>query len=354
MRRRTALFLALVLLLLPAPAARASYDPLGSGVTRLALDQRFAAFLNQAGVRVSTQAGAAKRGRALVFPISGGRFDPTAGAGEVEQQGSLALRSARSRVLMRKLVVKTTHSPLVAKVGGSQLKVATSAAIGSRRNGFGVVFSARKLQLTEKVATRLNKKLRPRRLFSAGQLVGTLVSEPQPLVTAIVPTGRATLTFDSAFMAKLDQHFASVNPVFPAEHVGPTFTLPIIANGALAPDASQGTLRTGGEIEFLELGAGQVFWHELWFDIGLGSTLAEVDLEPTPAFPGKLGQKPVLALGTGARAADSAARTISLDAAPLTLTAETAASFNQAFAEGRSEFSVGELVGTLSFTAQAQ
>jgi hypothetical protein len=351
--RRTAPLI-LVLLLLAAPASRASYDPLGSGTTRLVLDRSFAAFLSQAGVRVSARAGAAKRGRAVIFPVSGGRLDPAAGAGEVEQQGSLVLRSSRSRVLMRKLVVKTTHAPLVAKVGGSQLKVATSAATSSRRDGFGAVFSARKLRLTAKVAKRLNKKLRPRRPFTAGQILGTLVCEPQPLVTAIVPTGRATLVFDSAFMAKLDQHFVSVNPVFPAEHVGPTFTLPIVANGALAPDASQGTLRTGGEIEFLELGAGQVFWQELWFDVGLHDTLAEVDLEPMPPFPGKLGQIPVLALGAGAVDSDPAARTIALGGAPLTLPPETAAAFNQAFAEGRGDFSAGELVGSISFTAQAQ
>lgn len=351
--RRCGLVLVL-LLLLAAPTARASYDPLGGGVTRLVLDKRFAAFLDQAGVRIGTKAGAAKRGSALVFPISGGRLDPTVGVGEIDQQGSLVLRNARSRVLIRKLVVKTSHAPLVAKVGGSQLKVATSEATGSRRDGFGTSLAAKKLRLTEKVVTRLNKKLRPRLPFSRGQVVGTLVSEPQPLVTAIVPTGRATVVFDSAFVAKLDQHFVAVNPVFPAEHVGPTFTLPIVAAGALAPDASKGTLRTGGQIEFLELGDGQVFWSELWFDIDLRSVLAEVDLEPTPAFPGKLGQVAALAFGTGTVSSEPAARTISLEGAPLTLSAETADAFNRAFAEGAGYFSPGELIGAVAFTAQGK
>lgn len=352
--KRSAPLFALIALLLLAPAVRASYDPLGGGVTRVVLDKRFAAFLSQAGVHLTTRAGATERGRALVFPVSGGHLDPTVGAGEIDQGGSLVLRSARSRVLMRKLVVKTTHAPLVAKVGGSQLKVATSTAIDSRREGFATAFSARKLKLTDKVATRLNKKLRPRQPFRAGQLVGTLRSEVRPLITAILPTDRATLVFDAAFMAKLDRHFVAVNPIFPAEHQGPLFTLPIIANGALAPDASQGTLRTGGEIEFLQLGAGQVFWHELWFDVGLEAALAEVDVEPVPPFPGKLGQIPVLALGSGPVTSDPGARTIALDGAALTLQPDTAATFNQAFAEGREEFGAGELVGTLSFTAHAQ
>lgn len=345
--------LAILLLAFPL-AAGAAYDPVGGGVTRIVLDKRFATFLERAGVSVTGKVGAAKRGRALVLPVTGGNFDSTLGRGEVEQEGTILFRGPRRRVLVRKLVVKTTDAPLVAKVGGSQLKLATSAATESKRRGFGAVFSARKLELTEKVATRLNKKLRPRQQFEAGQPLGTLVTDAQPLVASIVPTGRATLAFDAAFLAKLDQHFVSLNPISPAERFGATFTLPIIPGGALSPDASMGTLRTGGEVEFLQLGAGQVFWHEPWFDVGLHTTLAEVDVQPTPAFPGKLGQIPILALGAGAIASDPGARTISLAGAPLTLAAATAATFNQAFAAGEEDFHAGEFIGTLSFVAQGQ
>lgn len=346
--------LALLVLLVATPEVRASYDPIGGGVTRLVLDKRFAAFLARAGVRVSATAGVAKHGKALVFPVSGGQLDPTIGAGEIEQQGALTLRGPRGRVLIRKLVVKTTHAPLVARVGGSQLKIATSAAIDSRRKGFGTGFSARKLLLTERVATRLNKKLRPRQPFAGGQLIGALSSEAQPLLTAIVPAGRATLVFDSAFTAKLDRLFVALNPIFPAEHVGPQFTLPIIAEGALAPDGSAGILRTGGEIEFLKLGGGQVFWHELWFDLGSDVTLAEVDAEPTPALPGKLGQVPILGHGSGfSVSSEPGARTIGVSGIPVALDPASAALFNQAFAEG-DEFHAGEPLGSLSFTATGQ
>jgi hypothetical protein len=352
--RPAGLALGLLALLLMAPSAPASYDPVGGGVTRLVLDKRFTAFLGKAGVRVSTAAEATERGRKLIFPVSGGVLDPTVGKGEVDHLGAMVFRSARSRVLIRKLVVKTTPAPLVAKVGGSQLKIATSARIDSERDGFATDFSARQLKLTDKVATRLNKKLRPRDEFQAGQLVGTLASEMRPTLTAIEPSGRATLVFDNTFVAKLNRLFVSINPIFPAEHVGPTFTLPIIPGGTLAPDASQGTLRTGGEIEFLRLGAGQVFWHELWFDLSSGVSLAEVDLEPTPAFPGKLGQIPALALGDGTANIDAATRTIGVDGAPLTLSADIAAAFNRAFAKGAEEFKAGDIAGALSFSAQAQ
>jgi hypothetical protein len=348
--------LALILALASAfpLAARAAHDPIGGGVTRLVLDKRFAAFLERAGVSVTADLGATKRGRTLVLPVTGGSIDPTAGRGEVEQEGRILFSGPGRRLQVRKLMVKTTSAPLVARVGGSQLKVATSAATGSKRRGFATVFSAGKLKLTEKVATRLNKKLRPRQRFEAGQLIGKLVTGARPLVTSIVPTGRASLVFDAAFIAKLDQHFVSLNPISPAERSGATFTLPIIAEGTLAPDLSTGTLRTGGEVEFLQLGAGQVFWHEPWFDVGLRTTLAEVNIQPTPAFPGKLGQVPILALGGAAVGSDPGARTISLTGAPLTLAAGTADAFNQAFAGGKSDFSAGELMGTLSFAAQGQ
>jgi hypothetical protein len=352
--RRATAFCALLLALAFPLEARAAYDPIGGGATRIVLDKRFAAFLERAGVSVTARAGAAKRGRALILPVTGGHLDPTVGRGEVEQDGTIVFSGPGRSLKVRKLVVKTTQAPLVAKVGGSQLKVATSAATKSKRRGFGAAFSARKLELTEKVATRLNKKLRPQQQFEAGQLIGTLVTEAQPLVTSVVPTGRATLVFDAAFVGKLDQHFVSLNPIAPAERAGLTFTLPIIADSALAPDASTGTLRTGGEIEFLQLGAGQVFWHELWFDVGLRGALAEVDVEPTPAFPGKLGQIPILSLGSGAVTSEADARTIALGGAPLTLTPGTAATFNQAFAAGKEDFVAGELLGTLSFTAQGQ
>jgi hypothetical protein len=343
-----------VLGVLAAPSTRAAYDPVGGGVTKLSLDKGFLAFLKTDHVTLGATTPARKTSGSLVLPNSGGQFDPTTGKGEVETEGTITLRSARKRVPIRKLVVKTARSPVVAKVGGSQLKLVTSARLSSRRDGFATAFSARQLLLTAKVATRLNKKLRPEHPFTAGQLVGTLLSKPVPLVTTIVPTGRATLVFDGAFTATLDRHFVALNPIFPAEHNGSTFTLPIIANGTLAPDASQGTLRTGGEIEFLQLGAGQIFWHELWVDVASKAVLAEVDLEPTPAFPGKLGQVPILGLGNGTVVSDPGARTIGLTGVPLTLMPEIAAAFNQAFAGGKPDFTAGELVGTLSFDAQGQ
>ena len=336
-------------------SARASFDPLGSGTTKLTLDKGFARLLAAHGVKLSATAPATRHGRSFALPVSGGALDPVEQKGEIKQVGALVFQRGARRVPLREIVVKTKPEPLIAKVGGGQLKFASAGKRQFARAGFGSTFTARPLRLSAKLATRLAKKLRLHGVFTSGQLLGTLRSSAQPATVAILPIGRATLTPDPAFIAKLDSLFISLNPIAPAERSpGPIFSLPIIAGGALAPDAGVGTLRSGGSLEFLQLGAGQIFWHELWFDPGTHQVLAEADIEPTPTFPGKLGQVPVLALGTGGVASDPVARTIAISGAPLTLTAATAAYFNQAFASGKEAFAPGELLGTASFSAQTQ
>lgn len=343
------------LLAAQARPAEAINDPLGSGTTRLVLDKRFARFLKQDGIELGTKAGARRGGGVLLLPVSGGSLDPTIGRGEIENAGSLVFQNGRRRLPLRAVRVKTKRTPLIAKVGGSQLKVATAARIDSSREGFGTAFTAEGLKLSAKVATRLNKKLRPALPFAPGQPLGKLLSRVQPQTIAILAGGTATISIDPAFLAKLDAHFVSLNPIAPAQRSpGPIFSFPIIAGGRLSPDALAGTLHSAGALEFLQLGSGQVFWTEPWFDLDLHQTLAEADVEPTPTYPGKLGQVPVLDLGAGSTAADPNARTIALGGAPLSLPAAVAAYFNQAFAEGKPDFEPGEPVGSLAFTAQAQ
>lgn len=351
---RRALTAALVCCLLSAPATHAASDPLGSGTIKLTLDEGFLAFLKKDKVTLSAAAPAKLQAGALTLPVSGGLIDPTTGKGTIEARGSLVFKGTRKQVPLKAIALKTKHSPLIAKVGGSQLKVATSSKLFFRREGFGSGFFARKLSLSAKVAERLNKKLRPKLPFQEGQPIGALQSKTQPLTTTILEANRATLVFDPGFFSKLAALHVSANPIFPAEHVGPTFTFPILVGGAIAPDGSQGTLRTGGDVELLQLGGGQLFWHEPWLDLGAKADSAEADLQPSPPFAGKSGRIGIFALGSGAVASDPAARTISLSGAPLTLQGPTAADLNGLFAEGKEDFKAGEAAGVLSFTAQGQ
>lgn len=344
-------------LLVAAPTSQASYDPLGSGTTKLSFEKAFLALMKAHGVTAVPKAPGARRGGALVFPVSGGKMDPTSGKGEVDQLGNLVFKRGKLSLPFKKLTLKTKRAPLYAKVGGGQLKIARGARIATVRNGFGTIFTAKDLQLTEKVAVRLNKKLHVGDVFEAGQVIGSLSSATQPQTVAILPTGRATLAIAPEMLSKLNGLHVSLNPVSPAELApGPLFTLPVIAEGAIAPDASLGTLRTGGSIELLQLGAGQIFWHELWFGLDGGAVLAEANLQPSPPYAGKLGQVGILDLDMSSAAVSSnaKARKTTVTGASMRLQAQSAESFNQAFAERKAVFKAGELFGTISFTAQGQ
>jgi hypothetical protein len=341
--------------LLASPPAGADYDPVGGGMTRLTIDKGFSALLADHEVRLIATESATRRGSTYTLSPSGGRLDPTKAKGVVEQEGNLVFQRGVRRVLLRKVELKTKSAPLVAKVGGSQLKVATSSKLFFERRGFGVRISARDLRLTEKFATRLAKKLQLHGIFEQGQLLGSMRSDTQPETLAVLDRGKATLVLDPSLVAKLNSLFVSINPIFPTElSPGNVFSVPFIRDGVLSPDASIGLLRTAGTIEFLQQGAGQVFLTEFWFDMGTKTALAEIEIEPTPTFKGKLGQLPAVLVGAGLVSANPGARTIGVTGAPLTLSAQTAAAFNEGFAEGKATFSAGERFGTLSFTAQTQ
>jgi hypothetical protein len=351
--RRAVLLAALFALGLPM-SAQAEYDPIGSGTAALKLDPSFAAFLKRDRVSLSTLQGARGKGSSFTLPAPTGNLDPTTAKGEIDTEGTLVFKNQRKKVPLRNIVLKTQPAPLVAKVGGSQLKLATSQKRSFTREGFSSTFEAKKLKLTAKLATRLNKKLRPKIPFAEGQLMGTIRASTEPLRTTILEQNRATLVFDPGFVKKLDSLFVSLNPIFPAEHVGSTFSFPIVKGGALAPDASQGTLRTGGDVELLQLGGGQIFWHEPWLDLGAHAGSAEANIQPSPPYGGKLGRISLFDALGGSVSSDRAARTISVSNLPLTLQASTAKALNEAFDEGKEAFRAGEAVGTMGFSAVGQ
>jgi len=342
----------ITLITLMSSPAQATYDPIGSGKAQILLDKGFVSFLAKDGIKLSAKAGARRHGRVLALQVGGGNLDPTLGKGEIEAEGTLTFQGKKGKVPLREIRARAKRDTLVAKVGGSQLKIATSAKRDTRRSGFGAAYSARALKLTAKAATRLNKKLRPKTPFYGGQLLGGLSANAQPELATILPEGRASISLDPSFTQKMDSLFVSINPIFPAEHPA-AFTFPVALGGAIAPDGLEGTLRTAGSFEFLQLGAGQVFQNEFWLDLGIRSDTAEVDVEPTPTFPGKLGRVGAYDLGAAEISSDPKTRTISVSG-PLTLSTSTAQTFNEAFAQGNATFSAGELLGTLGFAAVAQ
>lgn len=346
----------LLAVLTGASDARAAYDSVGSGVTRLSFDKGFLKLLKQHHVRLSVSAPATLAHGAVDFPVVGGKFDPTTGKGTVEHEGELWLVAGGRRISLRALKLKTTakRAPLAAKVGGSQLKLATAAGLRTARRGFGDQVRVEHLLLSAKFATRLGKKLRLRGVFRSGQPLARLTTRAQPETTAVVARGRASLTLDPAFEAKLRSLFVAVNPIFPAEHPG-AFTLPIFG-GNVAPDASAGAVATQGALEFIQLGGGQVFWHEGTVGLDEHALVPEVDVEPSPPYLGKAGPLTVAGFEPRAASSDPSARTVSI-AGVLVLGAGTAATFNEVFARPQGKdavFAAGETLGTLALTAQGQ
>jgi hypothetical protein len=344
-------------LLLLAPVARADYDPLASGTTKLTLDKSLLKLLKQNGAKVSAVAPAKLKGTTVSFPVSGGKFDPTNGKGTVEHEGTLRFASKAGSIPLKALQLKTTQraSPFSAKAGGGQLKIATAQSLAVSRQGFADKVKVSKLSLSSKLATRLAKKLKLKGVLKAGLPLGSAITKANPETINVEGKGRASLTLDPAFAAKLDSLFVALNPIFPAEHPGP-FTLQIFG-GTIAPDASQGTIETLGALEFLQLGGGQVFWKEPGLDLSARSFSAEVEALPSPPYAGKAGRVGVAGMGAGSVAADPKARTVTVNGMSLSLDASMAATFNEVFAkpQGRDGvFVAGEVLGTVSFVAQGQ
>jgi hypothetical protein len=353
------LTLVLFALLVLAPAAQAAYNPLASGTTKLTLDKGFLKLLKENGVKLTPKQGATLKHGVATFPVSGGKFDPTTSNGFIEHAGALFFGAGSQKVPLTSLQLKTTqkHAPFSAKFGGGQLKMASTAKLTISREGFGDKVAVSTLKLSSKVATRLNKKLRLKNVFKAGLPIGTTITKANPQTVAVAESGKASFVFDPATAAKLQSLFVAINPVFPAEHPGP-FTLPIFT-GTISPTASEGTIQTLGSIELVQIGGGQVFLREAWAELGPGAYSPELELAPSPPYPGKQGRAPVgtLSLAGASISADPAARTVGVANAAVSMGANLATAFNEAFAKpiGKSDvFHAGEVLGTVSFVAQAQ
>lgn len=357
MSRRTAAAVAVVTaLLISAPAAPASYDPVGSGSTKIVLDKGLLRELREQGVKLRAQAPVRYVNGSAVFPVVGGKIDPTAESGTVEHDGALLLSAGGRSIRLKGLQLKTTRrrSPFAVKAGGSQLKLSDSGRIAVARSGFGERISVGGLTFSKTLATRLAKKLRLRGILQQGDPLGRAVTVVQPLTAGLRGEGEVAWALAPGFAAKLDSLFVAVNPVFPAEHPG-DFTFPIFGGG-ISPDVSVGRVETRGALELLQLGGGQVFWTEPELDFSENLASAEADVEPSPPFGGKIGRVPIAVLDPAGAAFTSkpGPRTISASGLTAKLDAAMAAALNQAFAQGEPKFEAGETIASASFSAYAQ
>jgi hypothetical protein len=356
--RRFAFALLLVCsLMVPAGTAGAVYDPVVGGTTKLKLDPSFLGFLRNQGVDLEAVSPAVLHRGTVNFPVVDGKFDPVSERGSLRHEGALVFSRGRERLPLKALQLKTTakRSPLSGKLGGGQLKLATTQGLVVSRSGFDDRVRTAPLMLSAKAATRLAKKLDLRGKIVAGQAIGWATTVARPAEVSLLPRGAAELVFDPAFEAKLRSLFVAVNPIFPAERPGP-FTLPIFG-GRLPPSGPGGIVATRGSLEFLQLGGGQVFWADSSLDLVARAIGPDVDVEPAPPYAGKVGPLAVATLGSATLSADPDMRRFSLSSAPLAVSPATAEIFNEVFAkpQGREGvFLPGEPMGSLSLRSEGQ
>jgi hypothetical protein len=345
--------------LLAASPAEATYDPIGSGQTTLRLAPSFLSTLRAAGVELSATAPARLAAGRVSFPVAGGKLDPVSVRGTLEHGGALVFKAGGKSLPMKGLQLKTSQasSPLSAKFGGGKLKLAATSTLTTERSGFGLAMKVSTIRLSGKVATRLEKKLGLRGVFVPNELLGTAVSEAQPATVAIKAGGKAELSIDPAFAAKLSGLFVAVNPVFPTERPG-AFTFPI-GGGilALSPSIPASGLKTNGALEFIQVGGGQFFARELEVDLSDAVANGESQLVLSSSGPGPDQGGSVFSLGATTPTTEPTARTIGVAGLVLSLEPGTAGAFNEAFCvpiHKPNMFSAGETLGTMTFTAQAE
>jgi hypothetical protein len=412
----TAMAAALLALLVFAPLASATSDPLASGTTTITLNNGFFNKLKKSKVKVLKVSPGAVKGKTVTLPVLAGELDPTNGQGKVELSGGIKFKAGKKSAAVNTLVLETSTSSLSGKVAGKKMKFAGVKGLTSSRNGFGTNLSISSLKLTGSAAKQLNKKLgftgkkkakkstassskAPQPPFKGNQVLGKGTSETQPKTVAVQATGNATLVLDPAALAKL-AHVGipgpfgptpptpvsvQLSPVAPTQvtSVSPvTVAFPFSEGGTIAPNATSGVLHTAGglklvqNLESVTMEPGNITtltMGNIWVDLGAKTGTVEVAIENpknSKANLGQLGRVSIANLNlTGATiTSDPTNRTVSIQNATATLQELTAATLNQVFIEGlekdsegkptifagQEKFAGGDPLGTFSFSVQTQ
>lgn len=350
MRGRLALGTLALLLLVAAPAAA---DPVSGGSFRLPLRPQWFASLHAAGVQLSAVAPARAQGRHLYLPVQGGRLEN--GVGRLRLGGGLRLAVGRRGAVLRDLVVDTARGVVRARLGGAPVLLASSRRPRVQRQDFGFEATLGKLVLGAGAARRLDRALGLDGLLEAEDVLGNGTAGAR-LATLAVPRGRAFLSLDEGFLAKLRSLQVSADPFGAAwfQSKAPlTFALTGV-QGEIAPDGLAGTLASPDGIRFTQAGgstASEVALLGLSLDVASGAVGSDVRAQPLGA-----GEEGTIAGGPVAPNYRNAfTGEIAVYANPLTLAPGLARLLDRAFSEPRGlapVFAAGEPLGQLSVQAQ--
>lgn len=353
------------------PGASAARDPIADGTTDLHMKNGFLRKLGNLGVTVQPVGAASVSGRKIALDVVGGKLDPAYVRGFLETRGGFKLAFGRRAVPVTQLTVNTVRGAVFANVAKARMQVGTFTQPTSAREGFGTNLKAVKVALTEKAVRRISNRLglKGSRRLNPGRVLSNLYSTAEPETVAVLPQGAATFVVNSNALDKLEAKGVKVpeglTAIAPAtKPKGTTLQFPI-GGGTLAPDASKGNVEMTGGMQILketESLSPTMRLRNLLVDVGAKTLSAELEILPSPPFPGAAGRSSIVdvVLPPNSVVADPAARTITVRGAEARLQAGAASTLNDVFNQPApapppsSNFVIGDPLGTLSVTVQAR
>jgi len=365
------LMVGLVGVLVFASSASAARDPLVRGVADIHMKKGFLRKLDNNAIDVVGVGNGSVAGNRARVPSIGGKLDPTDGVGFIESGSGFKFQLGTRGFPVTKATFNTAKRAVYAVVARARMQFATIASFSATRNGFGADVQGPKLVLTEKAARRISNRLglRGGHRIDGGRTISNFWSPAQPATVTVLPQGAATLDGDLATLGKFGAKGVAlpegISAIAPATKPTPiSFAFPI-EGGTLAPDGSAGTVRTTGGVQILKEAvpiSPTMKMLNIYADFDTKVATVEIEITPTPPFPGAVGRSSIadLVLPAGSVVADPAKRTITVSGAEARLQAVAAATLNDVFNQPppepppASNFVVGDSLGTFSMTVQAQ
>jgi hypothetical protein len=327
---------ALFALLVFAPLASATSDPVASGTTTMTLNSGFTKYLKTFGITTSKISPTKLKGSKATFKVTGGALDPITGKGEVTLGGGLKFKAGKKSASVKAIVISTSKKALTGKVGGKKVKVATIAGWSFKRNGFGVNLTIKKLKLTSAGANALNKALgfskgNPKP-FLKNKLIGKAKAETQPSTVAVKSGNLMTLVTDSGTFKKLSDVEVKIPVSAPTTEPSlGTFAFPI-TGGTVGPTGTAGVVQSAGGLQLLqklpldETGTKfletEINLNNVFVDLAAKTLTVEVVAKSNAESPsgsgkfplnlGNLGRSSIADITIGGVVADPATRTVTI------------------------------------------
>lgn len=362
---------ALVALLVLPTGARAARDPVATGITDLHMKKGFVRKLTNSGITVAPVGNSSVTGNKVGLQAKGGKLDPTNASGYVEQTGGFKLSRGARGVPITNLTVNTAKTAVYAVIAKAKMQLGTLEALTSAREGFGANFKAVKLVLTEKATRRISNRLglKDRQRLEPGRVLSNSYTAVQPKTATLLAQGSATLVANTATLGKLAAKGVElpggITALAPAtKAAATTFQFPI-SGGTLAPDGSAGTVETNGGLQIFKKAepfSPTMKLSKIYVDFATKAATVEIEILPTPPFPGSVGRSSIadITLPAGAVTANPATREITVKGAEARVQALPASTINNVFNQPAPEpppssnLVVGDPLGTFSLIAQAQ